>query len=628
MNFSFKYGEKIYTKADFVKSGDDFVCDLGNQVKVVAKETIYPEFDASDWVLYFENSGIENSLIFSEINDCDISYTLKNPDIKAVGYKPSDSYPCVTSMNGVVEGYNYLENDKVSAEEYATEDTFLHDCTVRSYKNIGEGSSDGQMPFFDLHTKADGIMLAIGWTGLWRVDFSRNGDIINIKSGLQTAKFYLKPEETLRTSSALVMEYNEGDDKYNKFRRLIKKYFSHKTNYPEKRDGLLAFELWGSLPSEEMVKRLNELRDHGIRFDDIWIDAGWYGEGEVGNSAFVPGWPENTGNWQINEYVHPNKLQDVKEAAKAAGANIMLWFEPERAVRGTPMTKEHPEWFLDVENGNLLLYYDNEDAWNYVYELLCHYIETLEFSCYRQDFNFIPTEYFEKNDKENRQGVSEIKHITGMYRLWDALLEKYPHLLIDNCAGGGRRFDIETLKRSIAFFRSDYQCNFNENSTVLQCHNAGISKYLPYSGCTTKTKNDTYAIRSSYSASWGGAFYNAIFQDMNEEDFAWAKKVVDDYRRIRKYFSCDFYNHGSEKFDDTSWAIWQYHDEETQSGIVMAFRRDKSPFDNVEISLCGLADGRYIYTNLDSGETCEGDSTLKISLPEKHSSVIIEYSLK
>ena len=34
----------------------------------------------------------------------------------------------------------------------------------------------------------------------------------------------------------------------------------------------------------------------------------------------------------------------------------------------------------------------------------------------------------------------------GMYELWDRLLEKHPDLLIDNCASGGRRIDIETLK--------------------------------------------------------------------------------------------------------------------------------------------------------------------------------------
>ena len=249
-------------------------------------------------------------------------------------------------------------------------------------------------------------------------------------------------------------------------------------------------------------------------------------------------------------------------------------------------------------------------------------------STYRQDFNVPLTEYFRQNDEENRRGVSEIKHITGMYRLWDEILSAFPHLLIDNCSSGGRRIDIETLKRSIPFFRSDYQCNFNENSDVLQSHNANISKYLPYNGCTSKTKGDVYAVRSSYSTSWGGAFYNAIFQSMSEADFAWAKRYTDEYVSIRRYFSKNFYNLGADCLDDTSWAIFQYHDPDDGSGIVMAFRREKSPFDSLKIKLDGIApNNTYTVKNLDTGADFTITDTLEITLPQKRSSVIFEYKV-
>lgn len=79
---------------------------------------------------------------------------------------------------------------------------------------------------------------------------------------------------------------------------------------------------------------------------------------------------------------------------------------------------------------------------------------------------------------------------------------------------------------------------------------------------------------------------------MDDADFIWAKKITDEYRKIRKYFSCDFYNHGSAVFDDTSWAIWQYNDADSGKGIVMAFRRSNSPFDRVAIELRGIEKGK------------------------------------
>ena len=252
----------------------------------------------------------------------------------------------------------------------------------------------------------------------------------------------------------------------------------------------------------------------------------------------------------------------------------------------------------------------------------------LNCSCYRQDCNFTLDIFFERNDAPDRRGITEIKHITGMYEVWDHLLESIPGIVIDNCAGGGRRFDIETLSRSIPFFRSDYQCNFNENPEVLQVHNSNISRYLPYNGCTSKSKGDMYTARSAYSSSFGVACYNTIFQSMDEEDFAWLKKTTDEYLSIRRYFSCDFYNHASSVFDDTAWCVWQYHDPDTDSGIVMAFRRERSPFDRMSLRLSGISGGKYTVKNLDGGEVRDTDGTVEIALSEKRSSVILEYSAK
>jgi alpha-galactosidase len=116
---------------------------------------------------------------------------------------------------------------------------------------------------------------------------------------------------------------------------------------------------------------------------------------------------------------------------------------------------------------------------------------------------------------------------------------------------------------------------------------------------------------------------------MDEEDFKWAKKITDEYRSIRNYFSMDFYNHGSSCFDPTAWAIWQYHDVQTQSGIVMAFRRTESPFDQVKIDLKGLLpDKQYTFTNIDTHSSHDEKNSIVIRLPEKRSSVILKYQLR
>jgi alpha-galactosidase len=115
---------------------------------------------------------------------------------------------------------------------------------------------------------------------------------------------------------------------------------------------------------------------------------------------------------------------------------------------------------------------------------------------------------------------------------------------------------------------------------------------------------------------------------MDDKKWELAKRVNDEYLAIRKYLSCDFYNHGSSTFDMTSWAIWQYHDKVSGKGIVMAFRRPESPFETAKITLRGIADAMLLYKNLDTSECFVGTSELNITLPKKKSSVIFKYEIK
>ena len=633
-NFSLKYGEKVFSSKNerYIQQENKRIYELEPGVTVTMCINEYSQYDAVEWVLWFENSTDKNSDVLADICDCDTFVALDMPENPLPGRMPKEGNICVITMNGMVEGWFYHESDKISATEFCFNHEYLDKAPEKTKKfcNVGRRSSEGMMPFFDVTANGEGVIAAIGWTGGWKAAFTGKDDGVVIKTGLKKAAFYLKPGEKLRTTSILLMKYKKDEEKNNKFRRLIKNHFSHKACTASDRSGLMAFELWGGLPSEEMKKRLNELEKYDIKFEDVWIDAAWYGDCKNCISAYEGDWGAHTGDWRVNKRIHPQEMKDVAEVANDAGMKLMLWFEPERTINDTKIHKEHPEWFYDAtEWNNRILNYGMPEVVDYVKNVVSEYVQKLGLSCYRQDFNTKLSYYFNNCDEENRIGITEIRHICGMYEIWDYLLEKHPGLIIDNCSSGGRRIDIETLKRSIPFFRSDYQCNFNENPNVLQVHNTNISSYLPFNGCTTKQKNDTYDVRSSYSSSWGGAFYNAIFQDMSETDFAWAKEVTDEYRRIRKYFSEDFYNHGSSDFDDTSWAIWQYHDEKSNSGVVLAFRRENSPFESAEITLKGITDGtEYAAQTTTEGAVQIDGKNMKITLPKKYSSMIIEYKSK
>jgi alpha-galactosidase len=57
----------------------------------------------------------------------------------------------------------------------------------------------------------------------------------------------------------------------------------------------------------------------------------------------------------------------------------------------------------------------------------------------------------------DRQGINQARSAAGFIEFWDALLKRFPDLMIDNCYAGGQNIDLETIRRSIPLWRSDYR---------------------------------------------------------------------------------------------------------------------------------------------------------------------------
>ena len=174
----------------------------------------------------------------------------------------------------------------------------------------------------------------------------------------------------------------------------------------------------------------------------------------------------------LTRRVSPKALQPVGKALEKNNVDFLLWFEPERVCHGTWIFENHPEWLLSAfgedghasgqnedelniikslgnsnPNENFLLNLGIDECREWLTEHVDQLIKESGITCYRQDFNFEPLRYWRDNEPENRQGVNENLHIQGYLRYWDDLLFNNPGLFIDSCASGGRRNDLETMRR-------------------------------------------------------------------------------------------------------------------------------------------------------------------------------------
>ena len=126
----------------------------------------------------------------------------------------------------------------------------------------------------------------------------------------------------------------------------------------------------------------------------------------------------------------------------------LLWFEPERVAEGSWLATNKPEWVLGGKAGGLLNF-GNPDVLKWITDKVDKVLVEEGIDLYRQDFNMDPLDYWRRADAPDRQGISEIRHVTNLLAYWDELQRRHPDLLIDECASGGRRNDIEMMRRAV-----------------------------------------------------------------------------------------------------------------------------------------------------------------------------------
>lgn len=621
-DFSFYYGENRYSLKDF--------CDeqlLLNGLKVTTTETLYPACNTRYWVTEYENIGMSDSQTISQLHDGDFYIRFDRPFDHPERGALTTTPVRVTSYHG-----SNLEPDDFQPVEYQ-----LHMGTKLTFSCTGGRSSQGTAPFFIVDCCGSGAIFGIGWTGQWYCTLECAPEGIHVIFGIENAEFYLRPGEKVYTASCLITDYCDGIvEGCNAFRRAMKERCV--LGKGERRSyGPLSLMHWGAMPTNQMLDRVKKIKALGLEPDCFWIDAGWYGYSKLDIVTEFDGecdWDNYTGSWVVNRKDHPDDLKEVATAVHEAGMDFLLWFEPERVHRDADWHREHPECVIDIGRPDLLLNIGKEDGWKLMYDMLCHYIEELEIDCYRQDFNRDPLPYWREADEVGRSGLTEIHYINGLYRLWDALLDRFPKLYIDNCASGGRRIDLEMLSRSIPLWRSDYQVFYNGDPDYVQCQFSGMSQFAPYSSAGIKVNlADPYALRSYYASGLSIGEWCFIDHPLEEsEDVNTLRRLTAEYKKVRPYMSCDYYPLTPYSMSKECWCVWQFNDPKKEEGVVMAFRRERSKQSQGCFMLSGLQkDATYAFVNTDTNQKMSYsgrelmENGLSIELRQPHTSTVFLY---
>ena len=576
--------------------------DPKSLLKVVADVTGYTDFSAVEWVLRFSNT----------------SKSGKSGQISAI--KVADFSIKEKAASRMM--LRYCHGSSCSANDFSVIEKTLTAEKTEKFVPVGGRSSDGEaVPFFNLICDGAGcgLIFSVGWTGTWNASFtSAEGGVAKLASGLENADFYLKPAEEVRASkvSLFFWKGERGTSEkcsymasHNSFRKFMLAHHTRRTDGKEFAPLCANFEWGDPAPCNEysclteplakgIVRRYHQL---GLMPEVFWLDAGWYGAPDGGRFAGDMFWYNGAGLWQPDSERFPSGFVNLSNLIHSFGAELMVWFEPERVWTGTWLAREYPQWMLKYDgrdDGNYLFNLSDADACTFLANYIGDVIEQNGIDHYRQDFNCEPEHFWECNDEPRRRGITEMKYVEGLYRYWELLQKRFPRLCIDNCASGGRRIDLETCSRATPLWRSDYG-----EPDGCQSHTYGISMFLPLNGFGIFS-TDEYSARSMYTSAEQLSF-QVLSSDSDAADM---KRIYDEYKAIRRYYKKDYYpltGFGIAERTDC-WLAYQLHDPETGSGYVMAFRRPDCSKADLSVDLQALSpNGTYIVTDCTTGEEKE-----------------------
>jgi alpha-galactosidase len=552
----------------------------------------YLDYPVVEWTAWLTNNGATPTPIIQELRAFD-------------GHFAGDS-PVLWHCNG----------DFYSEDGYTPQETPLHEGAALTFAPDGGRPCDGAFPYFRIQFEGCGLTIAVGWPGQWSASFTGHADGVALAAGQERTHLRLLPGESIRTPRLTIMAWTgDATRAINLWRRW---YLAHVLPRPDGRPlrPLLsaaatdAGEEFTGATEENQIRYMDAWRAAGFAYDVWWIDAGWY---PCYDERHERKWTL-TGTWEPDPERFPRGLRPVSDHADRNGAALLLWFEPERVARDTWLFTKHPEWLLRVNDAegrlarSALLNLGNPECRRWMTDHLCALIQDNGVKIYRQDFNFPPLRYWRENEPQDRQGIDENLHVQAYLQLWDDLLARNPGLWIDSCASGGRRNDLETMRRSVPLHYTDY--GYGIHPVKLAFHHT-LRAWIPYFRVTTLSwdeESPTQHIDSfSFHCGMAAMLSPAVDVRRDDQDLDPARRMVAIWRRASDLLVYgDYYPLTPLSRSAERWVVWQFDRPEMGEGLIQGIRHRECAEERITIYPKAIRPALdYVLDNPETGETQE-----------------------
>lgn len=263
------------------------------------------------------------------------------------------------------------------------------------------------------------------------------------------------------------------------------------------------------------------------------MDDGWFGCRNDDNTSL--------GDWQVNESKLNGGLKYLADEINKLGMKFGIWFEPEMISPDSDLYRAHPDWAIAIpgRTGSLarnqyVLDLTRQEVRDYVYEMFAAILRSANIEYVKWDMNRQLSDLGSYGLPADRQGELFHRQVLAVYELQDRMTEEFPHLLLENCSGGGGRFDAGML-----YYGPQIWCSDDADAIERLSIQAGTAMVYPLStmgahvsDCPNHTVGRVTPFETRGYVALAGTFgYELDVTKIPEEDRGMIPKQVKMYHR-------------------------------------------------------------------------------------------------
>ena len=216
--------------------------------------------------------------------------------------------------------------------------------------------------------------------------------------------------------------------------------------------------LYFDIDEARMIAMMDDISKFGGEL--FVMDDGWFGDKYPRKDD-----TSSLGDWVVDKNKLPNGLGALTNAARERGIKFGIWIEPEMVNTKSELFEQHPEWVLQTKGRELklgrggtqlVLDMTNPEVQDFVFRIVDDLLtQNPEIAYIKWDANASIQNFGSLYLPMNRQQNLYVDYHLGLLKTLQRIRDKYPDIVIQDCASGGGRANYGLLPYFDEFWTSD-----------------------------------------------------------------------------------------------------------------------------------------------------------------------------